>query len=929
MGVRKKIKDFRDWCPQPPDHLPAKLKRYSIPIAAVFTMTVIFSLSFFVFSSGLMSHPIVPVVPLANEQTAWSTQTAAMDGSFGAIDLALDSNNNPHVVYTGANGLMYYASWDGSSWKIQSVIQGGTPNSLILDSNNVPHILYKGSNGVTYYASWDGQNWNYQTVPSGYGYSLALDSEGKPHVAYASQLPVSNYPTGVTNDISMLNYASWDGSNWNIQTVDSPISYTDSIYLALDQQNNPHIMYGYDTYYPPSGDSLLTVKFAGWSGSNWSIQTAISGLDYFGNMALDSKGYPHFIYAVENPHSSTNNSTLGYASWDGASWNTQTVISNAGLGLFIGANLALDSHNDPHIEFFNGSLMYTSSTGSSWNFQTVAPSNFAYGEGPLALDSSGNPHICYWVDDIQNKTAFVSRLLYATQTPVQTKQAPAATPTSLSTKPISASVTQLWNFKTAGSDVFTPIVANGYVYFASEMSEGPPETLYCVDASTGSQVWNQTGDLLGFTVSNGNIYVGEGLPGAIACLNAYTGVQRWNYTYGTDFGTPVVEGGIVYAGGQSYSVSTGGEGGFIFALNASTGAEIWSFLAPSGARFDENSISLPSNGQTMDVSGGYMYAVSAVLSDSDSSWHSGVYAFDASTGKEAWNYTALGEFSSLVAGGQNVYVSSEFVDTTNYINSENASGKIYAGGILALNSLNGEVVWNYPISSSVQPLIITDSMVYATSDDGNVYALDAANGTAAWKYTAGTGLGSLLLANSYLYAGSSAGVYCFDASNGKVIWNFATSDFADSSPTNPTYADGVIYLGWNGPMFFSPVTEHNFYALDAWNGQKLWNCTLGYTVASTPLFANGTVYVGGNFVSAKSPDSESSGAVLALKSDVTSLPFTPPNQSQSPSTSAQSPSANQNQDLLNPVIPAALTIIVAVLVATAILLLKQRKKPTS
>jgi hypothetical protein len=62
MGLRKRFRDFRDWCPQPPDRLPTKIKRYSMPIAAVFTVTLIFSVSFFVFSSSVMSHPSLPIV---------------------------------------------------------------------------------------------------------------------------------------------------------------------------------------------------------------------------------------------------------------------------------------------------------------------------------------------------------------------------------------------------------------------------------------------------------------------------------------------------------------------------------------------------------------------------------------------------------------------------------------------------------------------------------------------------------------------------------------------------------------------------------------------------------------------------------------------------------------------------------------------------
>ena len=65
MGLRKRFRDFRNWCPQPPDRLPSKLKRYSMPIAAIVTASIILSVSFFAFS-GLMSNMLVPVIPLVD-----------------------------------------------------------------------------------------------------------------------------------------------------------------------------------------------------------------------------------------------------------------------------------------------------------------------------------------------------------------------------------------------------------------------------------------------------------------------------------------------------------------------------------------------------------------------------------------------------------------------------------------------------------------------------------------------------------------------------------------------------------------------------------------------------------------------------------------------------------------------------------------------
>ena len=166
-----------------------------------------------------------------------------------------------------------------------------------------------------------------------------------------------------------------------------------------------------------------------------------------------------------------------------------------------------------------------------------------------------------------------------------------------------------------------------------------------------------------------------------------------------------------------------------------------------------------------------------------------------------------------------------------------------------------------------------NNTVYAVSGTGDIYALDASNGKLVWSYSTEEKVGSPLLINRYLYVGSRLGAYCFDATDGKMIWNFTDKDYYiyDATFTHPTYADGVIYLGWNGPMFFSSSTPHNFYALDASNGKKLSNFTLGYTVATAPIAVNGTVYICCNFVSTESPIYQGAGAVIALESNAASL----------------------------------------------------------
>jgi hypothetical protein len=210
-------------------------------------------------------------------------------------------------------------------------------------------------------------------------------------MAYDS-VTIVNYVTWTT-----VKYASLTGSSWQIQTVDNlPANVAaGQLYLALNQSNTPYIMYGYSPY--DNGTELIRLangKSGGWNIQNVTLPSPIGG---FGNMVLDSKGYPHLISAQTNVNN-TSVSALFYVSWNGTGWTAQQVASNIALQINdadIGS-VALDAQNNPHITYTsNGYVMYASWTGKSWNIQTVGGNASATEPGFLALDSSGNPHISF------------------------------------------------------------------------------------------------------------------------------------------------------------------------------------------------------------------------------------------------------------------------------------------------------------------------------------------------------------------------------------------------------------------------------------------------------------------------------------------------------------------------------------------------------
>jgi hypothetical protein len=196
-------------------------------------------------------------------------------------------DNHFHAAFTKhsycVNTCLYYVRTDQEmNW-----LEFTTPDSntaagqlnIALDTADFPHIAYPGINNLRY-AVETPSGWLTTTVtPGKINYpSLALDRYNSPHIAW--------YDT-IEKD---LRYAAFDGTEWQVMTLDSSGDTGQYPSLAVDRLGRVYI-----SYYDATNQDL---KYTTFDGNAWTITTLLSDGDVgsFSKLVLPYAGYPAIAY---------------------------------------------------------------------------------------------------------------------------------------------------------------------------------------------------------------------------------------------------------------------------------------------------------------------------------------------------------------------------------------------------------------------------------------------------------------------------------------------------------------------------------------------------------------------------------------------------------------------------------------------------------
>lgn len=124
-----------------------------------------------------------------------------------------------------------------------------------------------------------------------------------------------------------------------------------------------------------------------------------------------------------------------------------------------------------------------------------------------------------------------------------------------------------WNATFAAAVKSTPVVGDGKVYVTTA------DRLYALDAANGAEAWNasQTGTSSTPAVSGGTLIAGSS--DGLHAYNASTGTPLWTFPAARVDVSPVIAGDVAYFG-------TNEKTGTVYAVDTSTGVEVWSYALP-------------------------------------------------------------------------------------------------------------------------------------------------------------------------------------------------------------------------------------------------------------------------------------------------------------------------------------------------------------
>ncbi len=308
-----------------------------------------------------------------------------------------------------------------------------------------------------------------------------------------------------------------------------------------------------------------------------------------------------------------------------------------------------------------------------------------------------------------------------------------------------------WKTPIDGKAWSSPVLWGEQIWLTNAPEDGKWLSAVCVDAKSGKIIHDikvfdvpkpyfchPTNSYASCTpyVESGRVYVHFGRYGT-ACLDTTTGKKLWenrdldcNHFRGPA-ASPVVHGDRIFLAFDGIDVQ------FVVALDKNTGKVVWNterdidYGTTNGDRMKAYS-----TGSIIDVDGQALFVSPAAVE---------TIAYTLSDGKPVWR---------VRHGGMNAAARPLFVDGLLYLSAGSGNTSLVAVRPKGKGDLTDSIVWStgkgVPRRSSQ---IISDGLLYMTSDDGVATCLDAKTGDTKWvKRLKGAHWASPVLADGKFYS---------------------------------------------------------------------------------------------------------------------------------------------------------------------------------
>jgi outer membrane protein assembly factor BamB len=295
-----------------------------------------------------------------------------------------------------------------------------------------------------------------------------------------------------------------------------------------------------------------------------------------------------------------------------------------------------------------------------------------------------------------------------------------------------------------GQNISYPVIADGRVFVSVNNGTFQGTTLFALDATNGAVIWSfALGGSFQFSAScyeNGRLFTVNG-SGMLRAFDGATGNQIWSVQLPGQFAfstAPSVYQGVIYLSGA-------GSGGTVYAVNASTGALLWTARVANG---DYSSPAVADDGVYVSYSCPNVYKLNPA--NGAEIWH---YAPGCSGGggKTPALYNGrlyVRDFTDTIFDSQ----TGSIVGTFNAKNTPAFSGSRWFAldgphgfgsfGTLRARDVNtNAVLWSFAGDGFLQSaVLVVNDYVYVGSAQGKLYAVNAATGQQVWVTTAGSSI---------------------------------------------------------------------------------------------------------------------------------------------------------------------------------------------